>query len=67
VTSLPGMTHYTRGDEPVSRAGWTTAVCGERVNEHWGDTDNQAPTCPKCRLWLTERNRPIPVNGDRVV
>jgi hypothetical protein len=66
MTSLPGQTHYTRGDEPVSRAGWTTAVCGERVNEHWGDVDHEAPTCYKCRAWLTERNRPIAVNGTRL-
>lgn len=66
MTSLPGQTHYTRGDEPVSRAGWTTAVCGERVNEHFGDIDLEAPTCWRCRQWLAERNRPIAVNGTRL-
>jgi len=66
MTSLPGQTHYTLADEPINRAGWVTAVCGERVNVHFGDTDDQAPTCHKCRAWLTERNRPIRVNGDRV-
>ena len=52
-------THYTLADAPVSRAGHTTAVCGARVNEHWGETDNQAPTCEKCQQWLSERNAPI--------
>ena len=50
------VTHYTRADEPVSRNGTTTAVCGARVNEHFGEVDLQAPTCPWCQAWLNERN-----------
>ena len=51
-------THYTRGDEPVSRYGWTTAVCGARVNEYHGEVDDQHPTCERCRAWLADRNAP---------
>ncbi len=51
-------THFTHPDEPVSRNGATTAVCGARVNEHFGEVDLQAPTCAKCRAWLAERNAP---------
>ena len=50
------LTHYTRGDEPVSRNGTTTAVCGWRVNEHAGEIEHLAPTCPWCKAWLHERN-----------
>ena len=49
-------THYTLAEEPVSRNGDTTAVCGYRVNEHRGEVDDQAPTCPWCKAWLHERN-----------
>ena len=50
-------THYTQAEEPVTRYGWTTAVCGFRVNEFFGtDIDLQAPTCPWCKAWLDERN-----------
>jgi hypothetical protein len=50
----------------VSRSGWTTAVCGDRVNEHFGDIDLEAPTCWRCRQWLAERNAPVKVNDSRL-
>ncbi len=52
-------THYTLADEPVTRKGWTTAVCGARVNEFNEEVDLQAPTCDKCQAWLAERNAPV--------
>lgn len=53
----PDDTHYVRHDEPVGRYGMTTAVCGRRVNSHHGETDDQDPTCERCRAWIVERNR----------
>jgi hypothetical protein len=53
-------THWTHPDEPISRGGMTSAICGARVNIHWGETDDQNPTCPTCQAWLAERNAPRP-------
>ena len=57
TTRTEHTTHYTHSDEPVSRYGWMSAVCGARVNEHFGtDVDLQNPSCERCRAWLNERN-----------
>jgi hypothetical protein len=53
-------THWVHPDQPVSRGGMTSAICGARVNIHWGETDDQAPTCARCQAWLAERNAPRP-------
>ena len=58
-------THYTLADAIVSRTGMTMAVCGVRVKKHWGETDNQAPTCPKCQYWLEQRNAAREAADDR--
>jgi len=62
---LMSDTHYTLADALVSRTGMTMAVCGVRVNEHWGETDNQAPTCPKCQQWLEDRNQALEATDQR--
>jgi hypothetical protein len=53
------FTHYVVGDEPVSRAGLVTSVCGFRANERDGEVA-VAPTCPRCLKWLAELNREVP-------
>jgi len=58
--STDAATHWAHPEEPVSRYGQTTAICGARVNVHWGDVDDQAPTCARCQAWLAERNAPQP-------
>ena len=58
--STDDATHWVHPEESVSRYGQTTAICGARVNVHWGDVDDQAPTCAKCQAWLAERNKPRP-------
>jgi len=62
----PDATHWAHPDEPVSRYGWTTAICGVRVNVRHGDTDEQSPTCERCQRWLTERNAPREMTLDEV-
>jgi hypothetical protein len=60
-------THYTHPDQPISRAGHTQAVCGARVNVHWGETDDFHPTCERCKAWLAERNAPRIGEGGKLV
>ena len=49
-------THFVHPAALVGRNGDTTAVCGYRVNEHRGEIEHLAPTCPWCKAWLHERN-----------
>ncbi|HXU01589.1 MAG TPA: hypothetical protein VN903_11390 [Polyangia bacterium] len=68
---MPGRTddatHYTLAEAPVTRHGWTTAVCGARVNEFNEEVDLHAPTCAQCQAWLAERNAPRIAKGGRLV